>query len=83
MMAVLKTVYNVMVYTWDEFRAVVKEASNDFFDIEFTGTEWFYSAKDEHDMEDDKVSVMVGKYINSEVKDIIIDTQTMKVAVVF
>ena len=82
-MAVLKTVYNVMVYSWDEFREVVKEASHGFFDIEFTGTEWFYSAKDEHDMKDEEVSVMVGKYINSDVKDIIVDTQAMKVAVVF
>lgn len=79
----LKTVYNVMVFTWAEYRDIVREASNSFFDIEFTGTEWFYSAKDEHNMEDDEVSVMVGKHINNDVKDIIVDTQEMKVAVVF
>ena len=79
----LKTVYNVMVFTWEEYRDIVREASNSFFDIEFTGTEWFYSAKDEHEMEDNEVSKMVGKYINNDVKDIIVDTQEMKVAVVF
>lgn len=79
----LKTVYNVMVFTWAEYRDIVREASNSFFDIEFTGTEWFYSAKDEHEMEDNEVSKMVGKYINNDVKDIIVDTQEMKVAVVF
>ena len=79
----LKTVYNVMVFNWAEYRDIVREASNSFFDIEFTGTEWFYSAKDEHEMEDNEVSKMVGKYINNDVKDIIVDTQEMKVAVVF
>lgn len=79
----LKTVYNVMVFTWKEYKDIVREASNGFFDIEFTGTEWFYSANDEHEMEDNEVSKMVGKHINNDVKDIIVDTQEMKVAVVF
>lgn len=79
----LKTVYNVMVFTWEEYRDIVREASNGFFDIEFTGVEWFYSAKDEHEMQDNEVSKMVGKHINNDVKDIIVDTQEMKVAVVF
>lgn len=75
--------HNVITMTIEEYIKLLRKVSNNTLDIDDENGEWFYIIAENYGYEDDDIINMIGKELNEEVLDVIVDISKLKVAIIY
>lgn len=73
---------NVLIFSIEDYNRFLIHATDDLFEIQHDGGEWFHVVTDECDDSDEAIYKMLGEALGETVTDIIVDITNQKVVVV-